>query len=130
MDVHQKPLLERIVDPLATGLGNGIGWLAERGVLFVVFLLIWVALGAALILNPGTVDELWVSLGGLPLVVQLVIWLLFLPVMAALWVWQTDWPELIRILIVLGLAGWTLLVFRPKWLRLPGRGAGLKTKAG
>jgi len=53
----------------------------------------------------------------LPLIVQAVAWLLFLPVMVGLWVWETTWPLIVRLLVVLGLAGWNLLVFLPKALQ-------------
>jgi hypothetical protein len=103
---------------MAGTLGNSIGWLAERGVLFLVFAGIWLALAAMLVLNPAAIDELWRAIGTLPILVQLVLWVLFLPVMAGIWVWETSWPDLLRLAIVIGLAGWTLLVFRPTWLHL------------
>jgi hypothetical protein len=119
-DTPSKSRFERVVETLGTGIGEGIGWLAERGVLFVAFGVIWLAIGAMLLFSPASVDQLWQTIGALPLVVQLVVWLLFLPVMAGLWVWTTSWPELVRIGVVLALAGWTLLIFRPTWLKRSG----------
>ena len=43
-------------------------------------------------------------------------WVLFLPVMAGLWIWETGWPTLVRLLLVVGIAGWNLLVFLPRAL--------------
>jgi ABC-type amino acid transport system permease subunit len=83
--------MDRIIEPLASGLGNGIGWLADHGVLFAAFAALWVAFGAALILSQGSLDQAWVTIRGLPLIVQIVVWVLFLPVMAGLWVWETTW---------------------------------------
>jgi len=40
--------------------------------------------------------------------------------MAGLWIWESSWPLLIRLLLVVGLAGWSLLIFLPKSLQ--GRG--------
>ena len=40
---RRKPLMERVIDPVATGLGNAVGWMAESGVLFAVFAVIWIA---------------------------------------------------------------------------------------
>jgi len=37
--------MDRVIEPLASGLGNSIGWMADHGVLFVVFAIIWVAFG-------------------------------------------------------------------------------------
>ena len=108
-----KSRFERLVEGLATSLGNSVAWLAEHGVLFAIFAILWLAFGAAAILNPAALDDVWLQIGALPIVVQLVLWLLFLPVMAGMWVWQSDWPELLRVALVLGLAVFTLLVMRP-----------------
>jgi hypothetical protein len=51
--------MERLIETLATGLGNGIGWMAGSGVLFVVFAIVWLAFGAALVLSQGSVDQAW-----------------------------------------------------------------------
>jgi hypothetical protein len=40
--------------------------------------------------------------------------------MAGLWVWETTWPVVVRLLIVTGLAGWSLYMFLPRYL-MPGR---------
>jgi hypothetical protein len=37
--------------------------------------------------------------------------------MIGLWVWETSWPMLLRLALVAGLAGWTLLIFLPKGLQ-------------
>ena len=49
--------MDRIIEPLANGLGNGIGWLADHGVLFTSFAVMWVAFGIALVLSQGSLDE-------------------------------------------------------------------------
>jgi ABC-type amino acid transport system permease subunit len=109
--------MEGLVEALANGLGNSIGWMAEHGILFVIFAALWVAFGAALIWSQGSLDQAWTAIRGLPLIVQLLGWLVFLPVMAGLWVWETAWPLLVRVLVIAGLAGWNLLVFMPKALQ-------------
>jgi hypothetical protein len=110
--------MERVIEPLASGLGNSVAWLAEHGVLFVVFAALWVAFGAALIWSQGSLDQAWATIRGLPLIAQIVVWLLFLPVMAGLWVWETAWPLVLRVLVIVGLAGWNLLVFLPKAIQV------------
>jgi len=109
--------MERIIEPVASGLGNAIGWMAETGVLFAVFALLWIAFGAALVWSQGSLDQAWQTVRNLPLVVQLVAWVLLLPVMAGLWIWETSWPLVARIALVLGIAGWNLLVFLPRALQ-------------
>lgn len=109
--------MERVVESLGTGLGNSIGWLAETGVLFAIFALLWVGFGVALVVSQGSIDQAWQAIRALPFLLQIVVWLLFLPVMVGLWVWETSWPLLVRLLVVFGVAGWNLLVFLPKGLQ-------------
>ena len=111
-----KGAMERVIETLASGFGNGIGWLADHGVLFLVFAVLWVAFIGALVLSQGSLDQTWAAITSWPLPIQLVAWLLFLPLVAGLWVWETTWPFVARIVIVLGLAGFNLLVFLPKGL--------------
>lgn len=103
-----------MIDTLATGLGNTIGWMADHGVLFGIFAIAWIAFGVALVWSQGSLDEAWATIGGLPLIAQLIVWILFLPVMIGLWVWETSWPLVVRLVLVLGIAGWNLLMFLPR----------------
>lgn len=108
--------MERAIETAATGLGNSIGWMAQSGVLFVLFALIWVAFGVGLIWSQGSIDQAWATIRNLPLLVQGVVWLLFLPVMVAVWIWETTWPLAVRLLLVVGIAGWNLMIFLPRAL--------------
>jgi hypothetical protein len=112
--VEQKGRVERVIASLATALGDTIGWMASNGVLFLIFLALWVIFGAAVVLSQGSLDEAWETIRGWPLILQALAWLLFLPVMFGLWVWETSWPLVIRLLLVLGAAGWNLLVLVPR----------------
>lgn len=109
--------METVIDALATGLGSGVGWLAESGVLFIVFALMWAAFAVGLAWSQGSVDEVWQTIRGWPLFVQIVAWVAFLPVMAGLWVWETSWPLMVRLVLVVGLGGWNLLTFLPRALQ-------------
>ena len=106
--------MDQIVEPVASGMGNGVGWLAEHGVLFAFFAVMWTVFAAGLIFSQGSVDQAWQSIRDLPLIVQIGVWVLFLPVMAGLWVWETSWPLVMRLAVVVALAGWNLLMFLPK----------------
>ena len=109
--------MESVINALASGVGNGVAWLAEHGVLFVVFAVIWVAFAAALIWSQGSLDMAWQAIRSWPLIAQVVAWVLFLPVMVGLWIWETSWPVIVRLALVVGIAGWNLLVFLPKALQ-------------
>ena len=49
----------------------------------------------------------WVR--GLPLVAQIIVWVLFLPGMVGLWTWESSYPAMIRLLAFGGIVGWTAL---------------------
>lgn len=126
MAVHQtvderkrRGRMERVIEAVASGLGNSVGWLAETGILFAIFAILWVGFGVALIWSQGSLDATWQTIRSLPLIVQAVVWLLFLPVAAGLWIWETTWPMLLRLLLVAGIAGWNLLVLLPRALQAP-----------
>ena len=109
--------MEQVIESLANGLGNSIAWLAENGVLFGIFAIIWIAFAAGLIWSQGSLDQAWTAIRGLPLIVQIFVWVLFLPVMIGLWIWETSWPLVVRLVLVVGVAGWNLLMFLPKALQ-------------
>jgi hypothetical protein len=104
-----------LVERLANGLGNSIEFLANSGILFFLFALLWLAFGVALVWSQGSIDAVWTWIRELPWLLEGVVWLLFLPVMLGMWIWQTSWPVILRILLIVGLAGWTLLVFPKPW---------------
>ena len=105
------------MDTLITGFVDGLLVpFIESGGAFLVFALIWALFAYGLVARQGSLDEAWQTLRALPLAVQLVVWLLFLPIMAGLWIWESSWPLMVRVTLVLGLGAWSLLMFLPKWL--------------
>lgn len=105
--------IEAVVRVVVLPIANLVPFLVRTRILFGVFAALWVAFGAAFVLDRGMLDAVWARLVETPLLVQGVAWLLFLPVTAALWVWSTDWPELLRTLVVVALGAWNLLVLLP-----------------
>jgi hypothetical protein len=106
--------MEGVIEALASGLGNTVAWMAEHGVLFGVFAVLWIAIGVGIVWSQGSIDQAWATIRDLPLIVQAIAWLLFLPVMVGLWVWETTWPLVVRVVLLIGLAGWNLLVLLPR----------------
>jgi hypothetical protein len=80
---------------------------------FLIFTVLWVSFAAALLFNPGILDGVWEGLRGLPWLVQALVWLLLLPVVAGLWIWETDWALWLRLLLVAGLAVANIVAFYP-----------------
>jgi hypothetical protein len=109
--------MDQVIETLASGMGKSVAWMAENGILFVIFAVVWVAFAAGLIFSQGSVDQAWQTIRELPLMVQIVVWILFLPVMIGLWIWETTWPLVFRLVLVIGVAGWNLFMFLPKALQ-------------
>jgi hypothetical protein len=78
----------------------------------------WAVFLYLLLAAPGGLPAAWDWVRSLPLLLQLVMWLLFLPWMAALWISQTSWPLVLRVLLIAGLALATLWISIPPLIRL------------
>jgi hypothetical protein len=66
----------------------------------------WVVFFAVLL--AGRLDDLWRWVRDLPLVVELVLWLLAFPWLLATAVWESSWATWLRVLLVaLFTLGWT-----------------------
>lgn len=107
-------LINAVVNGIVVPVTSVIPRLVSSGALLAVFAILWLAIGGSAVANPAGLDATWRAIGEWPLPVQAVGWLLFLPVMAGLWIWATDWPLVARIVLVVALAGWNLLVFIPR----------------
>jgi hypothetical protein len=109
-----EQLITGFVDRLLVPAIDAVVPLITNGVGFIVFALIWAAFAYALVASQGSLDAAWQWLRALPLVPQALLWLLFLPVGIALWIWESGWPLIVRIVLVAGLGGWNLWIFLPK----------------
>jgi hypothetical protein len=109
-----EQLITLVVDGIIVPVTGIIPTLLSSGVLFALFALLWAGFGAGLVWSQGSLDAAWAWIGSLPLLLQGVAWLLFLPVVVALWAWETSWPLVIRLVVVVGLAGWSLAIFLPR----------------
>lgn len=74
----------------------------------VIFAILWVGLAVALVVNQEWLNLLsnWVQT--LPSVVEIIVWLFFLPIMVGLWIWESSWGALIRLLAFCAIVLWTL----------------------
>lgn len=81
---------------------------------FAILSILWLGFGAALLLNRDALDSTWQMFINWPILVQVAVGLLVLPVTAGLWVWETSWPVLLRLVVVAGLAWVTVYTFLPK----------------
>jgi len=84
---------------------------------FTVLTLLWIAFAAALLFNREMLDSVWQSFRSWPLVIQIVVGLLILPVALGLWIWETSWPIWLRLILVVGLGWVTIYLFWPRKTR-------------
>jgi hypothetical protein len=80
---------------------------------FVILSVLWLGFAAALIFNQALLDSIWTAFRGLPWAVQAIVWLLVLPVTAGLWIWESNWPLWLRLILVVGLGWVTVYTFFP-----------------
>jgi hypothetical protein len=90
----------------ATSVFNVVVWL--------LFTVLWVAVVGALAFSPATLDEVWRAARRPAILIQAVVWLLFLPIMAGLWIWQRPWAAAIRLMLLLAIAVWNVFLFFPR----------------
>jgi hypothetical protein len=106
-------IIVTIIDWTVVPVTWAIPFLASHGILLAVFAALWALFGYGLIRNRSSLEGAWIRLRHLPLVVQALAWLLFLPVLAGLRIWRSRWPFVWRVVLIAGLAGWNMLVFLP-----------------
>ena len=75
----------------------------------VIFLVLWVGFITALVVNREWLDVLWNWAQALPMIPRIIVWVLFLPILVGLWIWESTWPVLGRLVGFAGIVVWTLL---------------------
>lgn len=75
----------------------------------VIFAILWVGFAIGLLVNREWLDLFWNWVGALPAVAEIIVWLVLLPIMVGLWIWESSWPALVRLLAFAGIVGWTFL---------------------
>ena len=81
---------------------------------FLFFGVLWLCFAAALVFAPADLDTLWRNYRQRHLVVQALGWLLFLPLTAALFIWERRWQVAVRRVLVLALAAFNLSMLFPR----------------
>lgn len=74
-----------------------------------VFAALWVGFVVALVSNRELPGLIWDWVQALPLVPRIIVWVLILPIMVGVWIWESSWSTFGQIVGVAGIVGWTLL---------------------
>jgi hypothetical protein len=115
-----RPILVALgVFVVVAGIGLGIALVTGAAQAFNIlvwaaFTVLWIAFAVALAFSPGTLDDVWHAVRRPALVIQAAAWLLFLPIMIGLWIWERPWPLPIREILVLALGAWTVFFIFPR----------------
>ena len=81
---------------------------------FSILSLLWLGFLVVLFANQQLLVSAWQAFAGWPLILQIVAWLLVLPLVLGLWIWQMAWTLWLRVLLLLGLAWVTVYLFFPR----------------
>jgi hypothetical protein len=74
-----------------------------------VMAVLWIGFALAQSGNRELPTQAWEWLRSLPVVPQVVVWILILPLAVGLWASESDLGQVPRILVGLGLVAWTIL---------------------
>jgi hypothetical protein len=80
------------------------------------FAMLWVGFIIALVVNREWLNLLWSWVGTLPVLAEIIVWVFFLPIMVGLWIWESSWSALVRLVAFAGIVVWTLFAVS-SWLR-------------
>ena len=108
-----ETIIETIINWTVVPLANLVPVLVSSGLALLIFAGLWAAFGFALVRDRARLDEAWKRIRRLPLPVQGIVWLLFMPVLVGLVVWRARWPLAGRLATIGGVAAWSLLIFIP-----------------
>jgi len=74
----------------------------------------WLAFVVALLASQQTLDDVWVAIRDLPLLVEGVVWLLGFPFLVGLAIWQASWDETVRLAAIAALGVAYTFMFVPR----------------
>ena len=74
-----------------------------------IFVALWVGFVIALIVDREWLDAIWNWVQALPAVPKITVWVMVLPIMVGLWIWESSWSTLGRLVGFTGIVAWTLL---------------------
>jgi hypothetical protein len=108
-----ETIIENVINATVVPLANLVPVLVSSGIALLIFAGLWAAFGFALVRDRARLDEAWQRIRRLPLFVQGIAWLLFMPVLAGLVIWRARWPLAGRLVTIGLVAAWSLLIFIP-----------------
>lgn len=74
-----------------------------------IFTVLWIGFLLAILINQEWLNLLWSWVQSFPLVMTVIAWVFFTPVMLVLRIWHSAWPIFGQVLGYAGIAGWTAI---------------------
>ena len=108
-----ESIIESVINATVVPLANLAPVLVSSGIALLIFAGLWAAFGFALVRDRARLDDAWQRVRRLPLPVQGIARLLFMPGLVGLVVWRTRWPLVGRLVTIGSVAAWSLLIFIP-----------------
>jgi hypothetical protein len=108
-----ETIIETVINWTIVPVTGLIPVLVSSGLALLIFAGLWAAFAFALVRDRARLDEAWQRVRRLPLAVQAIVWLLFMPVLVGLFIWRSRWPLAGRLVTIGCIAGWSLLIFIP-----------------
>lgn len=78
-----------------------------------LIIVLWAFFGVTAISTPTTLHEIWAWAGDLSLAAQIGVWIIALPWMVGIAIFQAVWPDLVRVLLIIGVAIVSVWTFLP-----------------
>jgi hypothetical protein len=66
--------------------------------------LIWIAFAALWIFTSETLGHILAWIQGLSLILEIIVWIVFLPWVGSLWIWHSSWPLWLKIVAIFVIA--------------------------
>lgn len=79
-----------------------------------LFVLLWLIFLVVLVVEPERLDAVWTWFRDLPVIAQVAGWVLLLPLVLGLAIWQAPWALWIRVTAIAVLAVANIAVFSPR----------------
>jgi hypothetical protein len=67
---------------------------------FAIFVVLWLGFAFALVVDRGILDTVWQGLRGLAMPIQMVVWVVLLPITIGLWIWESTCSPIAGSLLV------------------------------
>ena len=108
-----ETIIDSVINATVVPVANLVPVLVSSGIALIIFAVLWAAFGFVLVRDRTRLDDAWQRVRRLPLPIQGIVWLLFMPVLVGLVVWRARWPLAGRLVTIGGVAAWSLLIFIP-----------------